>query len=252
MKRYYFASDLHLGTPDRESSLQRERIFVQWLDSIKADAKAIYLVGDLFDFWHEYKMAVPRGYTRLLGKLAELSDSGIELHLFTGNHDLWMDDYLEKELNTKVHRNAIVQELEGKRFFIAHGDGLGPADHGYKFIKRVFTNPVCRWLFRWLHPDLGIRLASYLSRRSRYGSGGYELEKFMGEDREWLWLYARRKLQQQHYDYFIFGHRHLPLDIEVQPGSQYINLGDWLDYRSYAVYDGNKVQLCYFQPATTS
>ena len=247
---YYFASDLHLGTPDEASSLLREKKFVQWLDTIKADAAELFLVGDVFDFWHEYQTVVPRGYVRLLGKLAELSDAGVQLHFFTGNHDLWMGDYFEKELGAKIYTQPITRMLNGKQFFIGHGDGLGPGDHGYKFIKRVFTNPVCQWLFRWLHPDLGIRLANYFSYKSRFGKGAQPLEKFLGEEHEWLLLFAKEKLQQQHYDYFIFGHRHLPLDITVGEKSRYINLGDWLDYSSYAVLRNETLELCYFQPTS--
>lgn len=239
--KIYFASDLHLGTPDYDTSLRRERLFVEWLDIAARDASEIFLVGDTFDFWHDYKTVVPKGYVRLLGKLAELSDRGLKLHIFTGNHDLWFNGYFEKELGARVYTAPIERTIDGKEFFIGHGDGLGPQDHGYKFIKKVFTNPVCQWLFRWIHPDLGIQLASYLSYRSRYSTGEKKLETFLGEDREWLVMYCRRLLTRKHYDYFIFGHRHLPLDINVD-GSRYINLGDWLDYNSYAVWDGQELR----------
>ncbi len=239
--KIYFASDLHLGTPDYDTSLRRERLFVEWLEIAGRDAAEIYLVGDTFDFWHDYKTVVPKGYVRLLGKLAELSDRGIKLHIFTGNHDLWFDGYFEKELGARIYTAPTERQIGGKEFFIGHGDGLGPKDHGYKFIKRVFTNPVCQWLFRWIHPDLGIRLASYLSYRSRYSTGEKKLEQFLGEDREWLVMYCRRLLSRKHYDYFIFGHRHLPLDINID-GSRYINLGDWLDYNSYAIWDGRDLR----------
>ncbi|MBS1617841.1 MAG: UDP-2,3-diacylglucosamine diphosphatase [Bacteroidetes bacterium] len=239
--KIYFASDLHLGTPDYDTSLRRERLFVEWLEIAGRDAAEIYLVGDTFDFWHDYKTVVPKGYVRLLGKLAELSDRGVKLHIFTGNHDLWFDGYFEKELGARIYTAPTERQIDGKEFFIGHGDGLGPKDHGYKFIKRVFTNPVCQWLFRWIHPDLGIRLASYLSYRSRYSTGEKKLEQFLGEDREWLVMYCRRLLSRKHYDYFISGHRHLPLDINID-GSRYINLGDWLDYNSYAVWDGRDLR----------
>jgi UDP-2,3-diacylglucosamine hydrolase len=246
-KKIYFASDLHLGTPDYKTSLKREKLFVQWLDMVSADAAEIYLVGDTFDFWHDYKTVVPKGYVRLLGKLAELSDRGIKLHIFTGNHDLWFDDYFDKELGAKIYTEPTERTFDGKLFFIGHGDGLGPKDHGYKFIKKVFTNPVCQWLFRWIHPDLGIRLAAYLSYRSRYSNtGSHELEKFLGEDREWLVQYSKRLLERKPYDYFIFGHRHLPLDIQIRDEVRYINLGDWLDYNSYAVWDVSKLALKYY------
>ena len=253
-KKIYFASDLHLGTPDYETSLKREKLFVQWLDMASVDAAEIFLVGDTFDFWHDYQTVVPKGFVRLLGKLAELSDRGIKIHIFTGNHDLWFNGYFERELGAQVYNAPIERTFDGKLFFIGHGDGLGPKDHGYKLIKKIFTNPICQWLFRWIHPDLGIRLASYLSYRSRYSNGSHELEKFLGEDREWLLQYCKRLMERKPYDYFIFGHRHLPLDIEIEGRGtgdegpvRYINLGDWLDYNSYAVWDGEKLELKYYK-----
>lgn len=248
--KIYFASDLHLGTPDGTTSLQREKLFVQWLEEVRKDASEIFLVGDTFDFWHEYKTVVPKGYVRLQGKLAEIADSGIPIHLFTGNHDLWMFGYLEKELGVILHKQPVEREFAGKRFFIGHGDGLGPKDYGYKLMKKVFANRLCQFAFRWLHPDWGTKLAMYLSRKSRYSNEGvHQLEKFRGEEEEWLIQYCKRKLQQQQYDYFIFGHRHLPLDITLNDKSRYINTGDWLDYNSYAVFDGDKLELKYFQKA---
>lgn len=247
--KIYFASDLHLGVPDEQSSRQREKLFVRWLDEIKGDAREIFIIGDVFDFWHEYRTVVPKGFVRIQGKIAELSDAGIPVHLFTGNHDLWMFGYFEKELGVKVYRHPIQREFNGKKFYIGHGDGLGPGDHGYKFIKKIFANPVCQFLFRWLHPDLGTKLAAYLSYKSRFGLNGEkkELEHFKGEDGEWLIQYTRGILKEEHYDYFIFGHRHLPLDITLSESSRYINTGDWLDYNSYAVFDGEKMELKYFE-----
>ncbi len=242
----YFASDLHLGTPDFAASLEREKKFVRWLDAIAADAQAIYLVGDLFDYWFEYKTVVPRGFIRLLGKLAQLRDAGIEIYAFTGNHDLWMRDYFEQELQIPVYRQPIVREIGGKTFFIGHGDGLGPGDYGYKIMKKLFINPLCQWSFRQLHPDLSMRVASYFSRRSRAAQEKREPDKFEAKEKEWLFLYAQRKLQQQHIDYFIFGHRHLPLNLQLTPQSQYINLGDWIKYYTYATFNGETAQLLTF------
>lgn len=247
--KIYFASDLHLGTPDEASSAAREKLFVQWLDEIRQDAKEIFIIGDIFDFWHEYHTVVPRGFVRIQGKLAEIADSGIALHIFTGNHDLWMFGYFEKELGAKVYRQPIQREFGGKKFFIGHGDGLGPGDRGYKFIKKIFANPVCQWLFRWLHPDIGVRMASYFSHKSRYGTSGNEkvMEEFKGEEKEWLITYCKRKLQTEYFDFFLFGHRHLPLDIQLNEKSRYINTGDWLDYNSYAVFDGTKLELKFYK-----
>ncbi|MDB5283514.1 MAG: UDP-2,3-diacylglucosamine hydrolase [Bacteroidota bacterium] len=247
--KIYFASDLHLGTPDEVSSLKREKLFVKWLDEAKKDAIEIYIIGDIFDFWHEYKTVVPKGFVRLQGKLAELTDAGIPVHVFTGNHDLWMFGYLEKELGVKIYKAPIQRTLNGKKFFIGHGDGLGPGDHGYKFIKKVFANPVCQFLFRWIHPDIGITIANYFSYKSRFGepSGEKKLEVFMGEEKEWLVQYAKLKLNKEHFDYFVFGHRHLPLEIQLNEKSRYINTGDWLDYNSYAVFDGVNLELKYYK-----
>src|SRR5690606_8083615 len=211
-KKIYFASDQHFGAPSRELSLPREKKFVRWLDMVKQDAAAIFLVGDLFDFWFEYKTVVPRGFTRVLGKLAEISDSGIPIHFFVGNHDLWMDGYFEAELGIPVYHTGAEFEFSGQKFFIAHGDGLGPGDKGYKRMKKVFQNPFSKWLFRWLHPDIGVRLAQYLSVENKLISGDQDVE-FLGEDNEWLIQYSKRRIEKQHYDFLIFGHRHYPMTL---------------------------------------
>lgn len=241
-KKVYFASDFHLGAPNYETSLIREKKIVDWLNHIVPTAKEIYLVGDIFDFWFEYKRAVPRGFVRLLGKLAEIADSGIPIHVFTGNHDMWIFDYLPKELGVILHREPIEKEYFGKSYLIGHGDGLGPGDKGYKRMKKVFTNSFSKWLFRWLHPDLGVRLAQYMSVKNKLISGD-EDAKFLGEDNEWLVQYCKHKLKDNHRDYFVFGHRHLPLEIDLVPNSKYINLGDWISYYTYGVFDGEKMEL---------
>lgn len=248
-KKVYFSSDNHLGAPTPEESLPRELKFVRWLDEIKKDAAAIFLLGDLFDFWFEYKTVVPRGFVRVLGKLAELSDQGIPIYFFVGNHDLWMRDYFEKELNIPIFREPKAFEFEGKKFFIGHGDGKGPGDKGYKRMKKVFTNPFFKWLFRWFHPELGMRIAQYLSVKNKIISGD-EDKKFLGEDNEWLALYAKRKLESEHYDYFVFGHRHLPMEIKVGDVSTYYNLGDWITHYTYGVFDGETFQLKEFEAST--
>lgn len=245
-KKIYFASDNHLGAPSVKESLVREKKFVNWLDTIKHDAEAIFLLGDLFDFWFEYKTVVPKGFTRTLGKLAELTDAGIPIYYFVGNHDLWMQGYFEEELNIPVYHKPREYTFNGKTFFIGHGDGLGPGDKGYKRMKKLFTNPIAKWFFRWLHPDLGVRLAQYLSVKNKLISGDDDVT-FLGEDGEWLVQYCKRKLEQKHRDYFIFGHRHLPLEIELASNSHYINLGDWIHYFTYGVFDGNSMELKTFQ-----
>ncbi|MBN8695569.1 MAG: UDP-2,3-diacylglucosamine diphosphatase [Bacteroidetes bacterium] len=241
-KKIYFASDFHLGVPSFEKSLAREKRIVKWLDEIKHDAAEIYLMGDMFDFWFEYKYAAPKGFVRLLGKIAEITDSGIPVTFFTGNHDMWMFDYLPREIGVTIYKDPIEKEFNGKKFFLGHGDGLGPGDKGYKFIKKIFSNRFCQWLFARIHPNFGIGMANYWSRKSRL-SNGPEDEKFTGEENEWLVVFAKEILQTKHFDYFIFGHRHLPLDIKLADNSRYINLGEWVNYNTYAVFDGNTVEL---------
>lgn len=244
-KKIYFASDFHLGAPDYESSLKREKKIVEWLDKVREDAAEIYLVGDVFDFWFEYKRAIPRGFVRLQGKIAEITDSGIPVHWFIGNHDMWIFDYIPKELGVTLHRTEIVKEYHGKQFFIGHGDGLGPGDRGYKLIKKVFRNKLCQWLFARLHPNFGIGLANLSSRKSRAATGEKD-SKFYGEEKEMLIQYCKEKLKKEHFDYFVFGHRHLPVDFELNENARYINLGDWINYFSYGVWDGEEFQLLYF------
>ncbi len=241
-KKIYFASDNHLGAPTMEQSMPREKQFVAWLDEIKQDAAAIFILGDLFDFWFEYNTVVPKGFTRTLGKLAELTDSGIPIYYFVGNHDLWMNGYFETELNIPVFHKPQQFTFNKTSFFIGHGDGLGPGDKGYKRMKKVFTNPFAKWIFRWLHPDLGVKLAQYLSVKNKLISGDRDI-KFLGEEKEWLVQYAKRKLEQEHYDYFVFGHRHLPLEIVLNENSTYMNLGDWISYFTYGVFDGTSLSL---------
>lgn len=245
-KKIYFASDFHLGVPTFELSLAREKKIVRWLDSIKHNAEEIYLVGDIFDFWWEYKYTIPKGQTRLLGKIAELTDSGIIVHFFTGNHDLWMRDYFTQELGVLVHHEPIQKTYNDKSFFIGHGDGLGPGDSWYKFLKKCFTNKFLIWCFDRLHPNLGFYIARGSSKRSRITTGDSD-EKFLGEDDEWLMTFCKEELKKQHIDYFLFGHRHLPLDLKPAENSRYINLGEWINYCTYAEYDGTTVELKKFE-----
>lgn len=241
-KKIYFASDFHLGAPDYASSLTREKKIVAWLNKIEPTAEEIFLVGDLFDFWFEYKRAIPRGFARIQGKIAELTDKGIPVHVFTGNHDMWIFDYLPKELGVQLYREPIEREFFGKRYFIGHGDGLGPGDKGYKFLKKVFANKFCQWCFARLHPNFGIWLADKSSKTSRAKTGSSD-EKFLGDENEWLVQYCKEKLKTKHYDYFIFGHRHLPLEIKVGENSTYFNLGEWINYNTYLEVSEDKVEL---------
>lgn len=237
-EKVYFASDQHFGSPSFKESRQRELLFIAWLEEIRKDAKVLFLMGDLFDFWHEWKHVVPKGFVRVLGKLAELSDQGIEIHFFIGNHDLWMKDYFEREIGAKVYFSKQYFTIGGKEFLLAHGDGLGPGDKGYKRMKRLFTNPLAQWAFRWLHPDLSMRLALYLSTKNKLISGE-EDKKFLGEDKEFLILYSKAKLKEKPVDYFLYGHRHLPMVLplcEKERQALYINLGDWISYFTYGEF----------------
>jgi len=244
-KKIYFASDFHLGVPDYATSLKREKLIVAWLDKIKDDAHSIYLVGDIFDFWFEYKHAIPKGFIRFQGKLAELRDKGIPIYFFTGNHDMWMFDYLEKELGVKIFHDPVVLNSSAFKFYIGHGDGLGPGDHAYKFLKKIFRNKFCQWLFNWLHPNIGFFIATKWSRKSRITSD--EKEEYLGE-KEWLLQYAREmESKGRHHDFYIFGHRHLPLDLKVTDQSRYVNLGEWMNFSTYASFDGKDLKLETFQ-----
>jgi UDP-2,3-diacylglucosamine hydrolase len=239
--KIYFASDQHFGLPNSEKSIVREKKFVNWLNSIQNDAKELFLLGDLFDFWFEYKKVVPKGFVRVLGKLAELSDKGTKIHYFTGNHDLWVRDYFQKELNWNVYTKPAEFTFNNKTFLIGHGDGLGPGDKGYKLMKKVFTNPIAKWFFRWLHPDFGVALAQHLSLKNKLISGKEDVV-FLGDENEWLVQYCKRKLETKNYDFFLFGHRHLPLEIDIN-NSKYINTGDWITHFTFAEFDGQKLLL---------
>ncbi|MFT6843966.1 MAG: UDP-2,3-diacylglucosamine hydrolase [Flavobacteriales bacterium] len=245
-KHIYFASDFHLGAPNAEESLVREKRIIAWLDSIFETTQELFLMGDLFDFWFEYKHVAPKGYIRFLGKLCEFTDAGIPVHVFIGNHDMWMFDYLEKEVGVKIHRENVFRTFSDKTFFLGHGDGLGPGDHGYKFIKKIFANKFCQWLFARLHPNFSFGMAQFWSRKSREGNGSND-EKFLGEENEWLAIYCKEQLQIQHHDFFIFGHRHLPINIKLNEQSRYVNLGEWINYNTYAVFNGEELLLKSFE-----
>jgi UDP-2,3-diacylglucosamine hydrolase len=248
-KKIFFASDFHLGAPDAQSSLIREKNIIRWLEQIRPQAQVIFLVGDIFDFWFEYRNAVPKGFIRLQGKLAELTDSGIPVIFFSGNHDMWMFDYFTKHLNIPILREPRQFIINEKKFLIGHGDGLGPGDNTYKILKKIFASKLCQWLFARIHPNTGIAIANQWSRRSRISNKAKGEDKFMGED-EWLLIYCREIEKKSHHDFYIFGHRHLPLDIQIAPDSRYINLGEWVNYNTYACFDGQQVHLLTFDKTT--
>ncbi len=240
-KKIFFASDFHFGIPDYETSRKRETLVCSWLDSIKNEAQQIYLLGDMFDSWMEYKKVVPKGNVRFLGKLAELSDAGIEIVAFTGNHDLWMHGYFEKELHIPVYKNHITITVNAKKIHMGHGDGIGKGDTGYKILKKILNNPICQWLYSTLHPNVGLALADYFSRKGPKHK--YEELELKTDDKEYQIQYSIDFLKNNAIDYFIFGHRHIPYQKQITPNSQIVNLGDWITHNTYAVFDGETLVL---------
>ncbi|MHC1702524.1 MAG: UDP-2,3-diacylglucosamine diphosphatase [Tenuifilaceae bacterium] len=244
-KRIYFASDLHLGLPSHEESLPREKLFIKWLDKIKPDTAELYLLGDIFDFWFEYRRVVPKGYNRFLGKIAEFTDSGIPVHFFSGNHDVWMFDYFQKELGVELHHKPIIKVFNDKNFFLAHGDGLGPWDKGYKLLKSIFTNPALQWMFARLHPNFSLWFGNQWSVSSRYSK---EITHVFRGEEELITRFARLELQENHHDFFVFGHWHSPIIYNLNDKSNLVILGDWLVNNTYSVWDGEKFFLKRFNP----
>lgn len=244
--KVYFASDLHLGASAKVSSPEREKLFIEWLDKVSEDATEIHLLGDLFDFWFEYKRVVPKGGVRLLGAIAAASDKGIDIHWHAGNHDMWSFGYLEEELGITFHREPKIFTWQGKKCLVGHGDGLGPGDNTYKLIKKLYANKLCQWLLKVMHPNIVLKIANRLSTDSR-ASGGRNGGQFVDKENEYLYHYCKEQLEDGlDVDYFIFGHRHIPLDLEVKSEfrtARYINTGDWLVNFSYAVLESGKVSL---------
>ena len=211
---------------------------ISWLSSIEKDAQAIYLLGDIFDFWFEYKKVVPKGFVRLLGKLADLIDKGIDIHYVVGNHDMWMNDYLEQEIGLKLHFQEFIIKEDNKLIFLGHGDGLGKGDYTYKLLKVIFSSNICKWLFSRLHPNFGISLGQAWSNKSKKRQ-----EKLVNEDKEILAGYCKEQQKNNPVDYYVFGHRHIPIDVKIDERCRYINLGDWIHHNTYAVYYDQKLEL---------
>jgi UDP-2,3-diacylglucosamine hydrolase len=243
--KIYFASDAHLGMESQVQSLQREKLLVRWLDEVRKDATEIYLLGDIFDYWFEYRKVVPRGFTRFLGKIAEITDQGIPVYYFIGNHDVWIFDYLPKEIGIKVYQGPIIKSYAGKKFFIAHGDGLGPNERSHRFLMKITRSKILQWFYSCLHPNFATALAQWISRRTRYAKG-ISLE-FLGPGKEGLFQFAREKLKTEHFDFFIFGHRHIPMEYSLNENSKLILVGDWIVNFTYAVFDGEKIMLKRYQ-----
>ncbi len=241
-KKIYFASDFHLGAPNASTSRERELKIINWLNHIEQDAQAVFLVGDLFDFWFEYQQVIPKGFVRIQGKIAAMVDRGIQVYFFLGNHDMWMKKYFSEELGVIMVSDELEIKIGTQKFYIAHGDGLGPGDLGYKFIKRVFRNKLCQFLFSCLHPKIGLSLAQYFSKKSRVQTGTKDINYTKKED-EWLYQFCKEKNKGESFDYFIFGHRHLPMDITIENDARYLNLGEWINFYTYAEFDGTNLAL---------
>ena len=244
-KKIFFISDFHLGVPTAEISLERERKIIRWIESVQAEAQAIFFVGDVYDFWFEYKYTIPKGFMRFQGKLAELADRGIKLYFFPGNHDLWMFGYYEKELGATVSRKPIQFTINQKKFYVVHGDGYGPRDKLHKLMLKVFESRFFQAIFHNVPNWFSYGIAQNWSKHSRIANADFD-EKFLGED-EWLWAYSKQLELIAHHDYYIFGHRHLPLDLKVGDNARYINLGEWFRACTYAVFDGNEVAFKKFE-----
>lgn len=240
-KNIYFVSDVHLGAPAMSNNKERELLFVHWLDEIKEKTRELFLMGDIFDFWYEYKKVVPRGFTRTLGKLAEFTDAGIPVHFFPGNHDLWAFNYFEEELGIKIHREILVKNFAGKKFVLAHGDGLDETDKGYNRLKKIFTNPTMQWLFSRLHPNFAFLLAHAWSKSSRLSKLGKEEEVIVKN--EGIYKFAEKYYRTEKADYFIFGHRHWMTAEKIGKNSTFVFLGDWVTRFSYGVFDGERFEL---------
>lgn len=240
-KKIYFASDFHLGAPTEEQSKIREKKIVAWLEEIQQDAAVIFLVGDIFDFWFEYKYTIPKSFLRFQSKLLQLIEKGISIHFFTGNHDMWMFDYFTNELGIPIHRKPISLNTKNAKFHIAHGDGLGPNDHFYKFLKNIFTNKFFQGVFRWVHPNIGFWVATTWSNKSRLSHIDKE-DPSRGE-KEWTFIYSKEIEQTSHHDYYVYGHRHVPMEMDLSPTSKYFNLGEWVTQYTYLEYDGIEAKL---------
>jgi UDP-2,3-diacylglucosamine hydrolase len=237
--KIYFASDFHLGLPTGLPPVEREKKVVRWLKAIKSDAREIYLLGDVFDFWWEYKLVVPRGFTRFLGTVAEITDSGIPVHFFTGNHDMWVRDYLSQECGMIIHTEPFTTTFNGKKFHLAHGEGLGTKSTGYKILLSIFRNKPLRVMYSALHPSIGVGIGHSWSLHSRLGKG--IMKEFLGEENEDLIRYAKNFLATESADYFIFGHRHLAMKYKTGD-SEILFLGDWIKSGSFAEWDGKTLE----------
>jgi len=238
-RKIYFTSDFHLGLPAGSPPIEREKNVVRWLNSVREDAKEIYLLGDVFDFWWEYNLVVPKGFTRFLGTIASITDSGIPVHFFTGNHDMWVGEYFSEECGMTIHTKPLTIDIDGQKFHLAHGEGLGTNDFMYRILLSIFRNRPLRAMYSALHPSIGVGIGQKWSLNSRLGKG--ISTPFLGEEKEDLIRYARSLLKNEQIDYFIFGHRHLARNFKLKDGPEIIFLGDWIKSGSYAQWDGSRL-----------
>ncbi len=239
--KIYFVSDVHLGAPALNNNREREILFAKWLDEIKDDVAELYLMGDIFDFWYEYKKVIPRGFSRILGRIADLTDKGIPVHFFTGNHDLWAFDYLPEELGVILHTKELIKEIRGKKFFLAHGDGLDAEDKGYIFLKKIFTNKTLQWMFSRLHPNFAFTFGHNWSKSRRLAK--INIEKEFEVNKEGMYKFAENFLKNEEVDYFICGHRHRMSNVAIGQNTRFVLLGDWIKNFSYGVFDGENFEL---------
>ncbi len=244
-KKIFFVSDAHLGLPPVEKSRYRERLLVRWLEEKRKDAGAFYLLGDIFDYWFEYKKVVPRGFVRFLGKIAEITDAGIPVYFFTGNHDVWVFDYLPSEIGVEVFRKPIIRDIQGKRFYLAHGDGLGEGERSYKILKSIFTSKILQWLYARIHPNASAAFAHRWSQRSRLSKGNYT--PFLGEQKEHLINHSKKILRDTDIDFFVYGHRHVPYEMQLNEKARVVYLGDWFVNFTFGEFDGEQMHLKKFE-----
>jgi len=239
--KIYFASDFHLGLPAGTPPIEREKRVAAWLNSVAPDAREIYLLGDIFDFWWEYKLVVPRGFTRFLGTVSAITDSGIPVHFFTGNHDMWVGSYLSEETGLIIHNKPLITVIDGRKFYLAHGEGLGTSSTAYRILLAIFRNRTLQKLYSSMHPSIGMWIGHRWSLSSRLGKG-ISLE-FLGEENEDLFRHSKKVLETESIDYFIYGHRHLPMSYKLKQGATITIMGDWMSNSNYVEWNGSELSL---------
>ncbi len=246
-KKIYFASDAHLGLTLFEERKSAEKRLVRWMDSIKETCKELYFLGDMFDYWFEYKYVIPKGFARFIGKMAEFIDAGIPVYLFTGNHDIWMFGYFQDEIGATICDHDIVKELFGKKFYMAHGDGLGDPSLSFRLLRGFFRNKPCQAMYKWIHPDATMPFGLSWSKFNRKKKRGNKAEKYLGPEKEFLVQFAQKHREENEIDFYIFGHRHIDLDLTIEQESRVIILGDWIQKFTYAVWDGERLEVKHFE-----